>query len=876
MNTANHGIRHAGAFAILAGLALAPTMTLAEQEVLEEIVVTAQKREQSLRDVAVSITAVGGERIRELDILNFEDLERVTSGLQLIRLDPRNVAISNRGVYFDPESGTEPSVDIYLNGVRQRSDNIFGALYDVGQVEILRGPQGSLQGATSPAGAIIINTAKPNLDETDGYLQTSINDIGYNVQGAVSVPLASGKAAMRLAFYDDGNDQSEIINRKTGRLQDVETSSARLSVELGLRDDLVASFSYQHLDQTLYGTPQIEGSRASLAITSDKTMAVPCAVFAPPPHLTQRCPQTIAEDDNTAFANSDTSSNRRADIYTLNVEWDLGNGANLTYVLGYTDSTKSARTEYDLSSNLPLQLHLATGSGVITDTDYQTHQATKTVVDAWSHELRYASQGRSFWNYLFGLYVFDQETINDFLAYSTSARYIPFSLPGTQQPLFDPIPLTGLPPALGIPDDTTVTLTGGHIEGINFATSGSIPYNREIFALFTSHQFQLSDATRLEASLRWQEIEGFQQSDILFDRFHQEDKISIQGATGTVTVAGQPSTNDALTNAAVAAAAQGVLTGTKARIEATRLVAIAERHQNTKNDAVTGTLSLSHDFNAEFSGFVSYNRGYRDGGVSVNPGASLGDEYLLYDSEEVDAFEVGIKSLLGGRAEVNAIFYYQVFDGFLGFVRGVTYMPAIDPATGRPPTAPLLLAGGLVFNSDMTALGIDVDWRVLAGDKLTLGGSFNYNQSEYDNAEIPCNIREPGEVLGYCTYSGRVAGSPELQFSVFAEFVHSLSYGDFFIRSNTKYSGGILSTRAVEFGTDPGESDSYVLSDLFIGLRALDGKWEVSGFVKNLADDRASLDLYNPGHPEFDPLGYFTEVNRLPPRTFGVRVKYDF
>ena len=875
MSTANHGTRHLVAFTILAGLALASAMTLAEQEVLEEIVVTAQKREQSLRDVAVSITAVGGERIRELDILNFEDLERVTSGLQLIRLDPRNVAISNRGVYFDPESGTEPSVDVYMNGVRQREDNVFGALYDIAQVEILRGPQSSLQGATSPAGAIIINTAKPNLDEVDGYLQTSIADIGYNVQGALSVPLVSGTAAMRLAFYDDENDQSEIINRKTGRLQDVETYSARLSIELALQDDLVASFSYQYLDQTLYGTPQIKGQRDSLAAPADPPVEVACAVWPPPPRLTQRCPQTITEGDNAAFANSDTFSTRRADIYTLDVQWDLGNGANITYVLGYTDSTKSARTEHDLSSNLPLQNHLATLGGVITDTDYQTHQTTTTVLDAWSHELRYASQGRSFWNYLFGLYVFDQETATDFRAYNTRARYIPFVDPITQQQQFPPIPLKGLSKQ-GIPDGTVVTLTGGHIEGLNFATRGSIPFDREILALFTSHEFQLSDATKLEAALRWQEIEGFQQSDILFDSYYQEDNISIQNAKGTVTVAGQPSTDEALVSAAVAAAAAGVLASTKARIAATRLIAIAERHQKPKNDAVTGTLSLSYDFNDEFTGFVSYNRNYRDGGVSVNPGAALADEYLLYDSEEVDALEVGIKSLLGGRAEVNAVFYYQAFDGYLGFVRGVTYMPAIDPATGQAPAAPLLLAGGLVFNGDMTSMGIDVDWRALAGDKLTFGGSLNYNQSEYDDAEVPCNVREPGEVLGYCTYNGRVAGSPELQFSVFAEFVHSLSFGDFFIRSNTKYSGGILSTRAVDFGTDPGETESYVLSDLFIGLRALDGKWEVSGFVKNLADDRADLNLYNPGDPEYDPAGYFTEVNRLPPRTYGIRAKYDF
>ena len=87
------------------------------EAVLEEIIVTGTKRVQNLRDVAATVNVVSGARLDDLNILTFEDLERVTSGVVLSRPNPRNTTISIRGVYYDPESGAASAVDVYQNGV---------------------------------------------------------------------------------------------------------------------------------------------------------------------------------------------------------------------------------------------------------------------------------------------------------------------------------------------------------------------------------------------------------------------------------------------------------------------------------------------------------------------------------------------------------------------------------------------------------------------------------------------------------------------------------------------------------------------------------------------------------------------------------------
>lgn len=819
---------------------------------LEEIVVTAQKRTQNLSDVAASISVVTGTHLDEYNILTFQDLERISAGLTLTQANPRNVTISLRGVTVDPESGTAAGVDVYQNNVTQRGDNIFGAIYDMERVEVLRGAQGSVQGATSPAGAIVLHTKRADLDEFRGYAQGTYGEgnKGLNLQAALSVPIIKDQLAFRIAVYNDNNDANNITNITTGNVQDRKSTSFRGSLRWKPTENLDINLVHQKNDEEILGTPAVEGTRSGANAFAAGSPGVPCVALARVPNLS--C-VSLTPKDNTALAANDAFSNREADVTTLNLDWTLGRH-QLSYVFGKTESTKTSRTENDVSNNLPLQnFFYQSALQVMTDTTYRTHQGTTTQVDADVHELRFASVDNESWNYMAGIYYQDQKTTTRFDAWVTSARYIPLrTLNGPRTP---------------------INFTGGHIEGINFSTGGVIPFNAKTTAVFTAHSFQFNEKATVEAAVRYQKIEQLRISDILYGQISQMDKISVQGATATT----KDASATMLPDTQAAATATAFITGTIGGISsAFPLIGVPPAYQSAKPDAITGSVGFKYDFSDNFKSYVSWNRAFRAGGISITPGEALAVNNLLFNDETSDSIEIGAKMVfLDGKAEVNVAVFHQIFDGFLGYVTDLTYVrtPIVDAALADQPAAEAL-AGGLVYNADATFSGVELDWRVLFGSNYQMGGSVNYIKAAFDNASVPCNIRTGDEQLGRCTSSARVPGSPEISANLFAEYTLPIGAMNFFVRGNAKYNGGIVATRAVlDQAKGPGETNSFVLVDVFVGVNH--NNWEVSVWAKNLLGDDSLLDLTNPGD-NFDVNNDFREVRRQQERGFGLTGRFNF
>lgn len=821
------------------------TPAYAQEIALEEIIVTAQKRAQNIRDVAATINVVSGTQLSDYSIVDFKDIERITSGIKLTQANPRNATISVRGVNFDPESGTAAAVDVYQNDVVQRSDSIFGAIYDVDQIEVLRGPQGSVQGATSPAGAILIHTTKPNLSKYDGYIQANYGDgnNAFNLQGAMSIPLAKDKAGLRIAAYDDTNNLTNVLNIGTGNIQESKITSLRASLRWLINDNVELNLSHQDTDSRIMGTPPVIGSRNG-ASAFGGVFGIPCGIVQGFGLGGPGC-TTLTEGDNSALAANDTFTEKDIQMTTLNLDWKVGENHRLTYVYGKTESSKVSRTENDISSNFELgQAFTRFGLGVQNDTDYLTHQGTTTTVDTDIHELRISSIDNPVWNYMFGVYSRDQDTSTRFKAWNTSANYIPLGAVANSP--FSPI-----------------VFTGGHIEGINFATGGTIPFNSETTAFFTSHNFQLNEKTRIDAALRYQEIERFNTTDILFDGFNQPERISIQGIQA---FSRSPLIPPAFVPSIANGIAQQVLQGTLAAISSTNIQSIAPEFQSRDTDEVTGSLSIKHDFSDKTTVYLAYSRAFREGGISVTPGSPLTATDLLYDDESSNIIELGAKMVyLDGALEVNTALYKQDFDGYLNFTRNLDFV--------APDGSIRALTGGLVSNADATFTGIDIDWRAALNERLTAGGGLSYVKAKFDNALVPCNIRQPGQQIGRCASNARVPGAPELTANLFAEYSRPMGSIDFFARGNAKYNDGIVATRAVEFGTSPGETDSFILLDVFLGVRKED--WEVSIWAKNLTNDDSLLDLSNPGD-DFDVNSEFRAIFRQQERSFGLSARLNF
>jgi iron complex outermembrane recepter protein len=176
-----------------------------------EIIVTAQKREENLQDVPVSIQAIGSRRLDQLNIADFADYVKQLPSVSFNTSQAGGYVIYMRGVATGGDgnhSGSLPSVGVYLD--EQPVTTIGGALdvhiYDIARIESLAGPQGTLYGASSQAGTIRIITNKPDLTATYGRVDGELNTVahggmGGSLEGMLNVPVADRIAFRGVAFY---------------------------------------------------------------------------------------------------------------------------------------------------------------------------------------------------------------------------------------------------------------------------------------------------------------------------------------------------------------------------------------------------------------------------------------------------------------------------------------------------------------------------------------------------------------------------------------------------------------------------------------------------------------------------------------------------
>jgi outer membrane receptor protein involved in Fe transport len=191
-----------------------------------EIIVTAQKREENLQDVPISVQAIGTRRLDQLNISNFEDYTKQLPSVSFQTIQPGSTTVYMRGVATGGDgnhSGSFPSVGFYLD--EQPITTIGGTLdvhiYDIARIESLAGPQGTLYGASSQAGTIRIITNKPELGVTTGRIDGELNkvahgDMGGALEGMINLPLGERMAFRASAFYQrDGGYIDNVAGSRT-------------------------------------------------------------------------------------------------------------------------------------------------------------------------------------------------------------------------------------------------------------------------------------------------------------------------------------------------------------------------------------------------------------------------------------------------------------------------------------------------------------------------------------------------------------------------------------------------------------------------------------------------------------------------------------
>jgi iron complex outermembrane receptor protein len=177
---------------------------------LEEIVVTANKREESIQEVPMSVTAFTSEFFKDSGVTNLAGLEQYTPSLKITSgTDSNSTSIRIRGIgSVGTNAGIDPSVGMFIDGVYQgRAGMSIGDLIDIQRVEILRGPQGTLYGKNTAAGAISIITQPPSPDAFESTVEATYNtDERVELRGMVNVPFGDSGNAMRLTGYGTDGD----------------------------------------------------------------------------------------------------------------------------------------------------------------------------------------------------------------------------------------------------------------------------------------------------------------------------------------------------------------------------------------------------------------------------------------------------------------------------------------------------------------------------------------------------------------------------------------------------------------------------------------------------------------------------------------------
>ena len=186
----------------------APGVALAQAGELEEITVTATKRAESIMDVPLAISAMSGEFIRDANLNDIKDLISFSPGITGNSKDSFLDFVSVRGIRtIDFGNGGDPSVSLYKNGLYQgRTGSAVSSLYDIERSEVLRGPQGFLFGRNSVSGAINTITAKPDLDNSGGYVELDAGERGVlTFEGAINIPV-SDAFGLRVSGYHSEED----------------------------------------------------------------------------------------------------------------------------------------------------------------------------------------------------------------------------------------------------------------------------------------------------------------------------------------------------------------------------------------------------------------------------------------------------------------------------------------------------------------------------------------------------------------------------------------------------------------------------------------------------------------------------------------------
>ena len=790
------------------------------QPSLTEIIVTAQKREQNIQDVPISVIALSGQQLKDAGVTDIKNLQALAPGLTVTSTTSENVTTARiRGIgTVGDNPGLESSVGIVIDGVyRPRNGVGFGDLGEIQQIEILEGPQGELFGKNNDAGVINIVTKRPS---TTFGVTAEVTGGNYNdkeANASITGPVGDIAAARFYVGYQK-RDGFLDVNDGLGPNTDNRTDDRNLYTMRGqflLTPSDAVNFlvigDYSKRNESCCGAVQTSdgppGSPSPYQIIN-ALAGVPA--LGGTPGATGIAAPPLSSSSRLAWSNQPVVQQIRDTGISAELNWDLG-FAKLTSITAWRDNTILAGNDVDYTGIDIVQE--PSGEGNMTD----FKQA--------SQEIRLAGKsGALDWlvGGFFSSEILDTNTAiyagNDFDLYLSGVATAGTDFPLTYQ-------LTGSPPGSLFKPGVSGEADWYH------QTSKS-------YAFFTNETYNIAQGLDLTAGLRFTSEKKSANSN-----FDNPDGGSACGQLiphlGTLPAG----TAEALLFLGCTSVFNPFFGG-------------QSTSQSLSEGNVSGTVKLSYRFNEDVMAYASWANGYKAGGINLSrvadPVTLVPDFDTEFPRETVQSYEVGIKSMLANRTlRLNASIFDQQYTNFqlntfnglvfvVSSIRKVESKGAEFDTAWATPVSGLSLGGGVTYAfTNITEFGDSAS--LFAPDLAT----------SLDRLNNRLSFAPLWSGVASATYTVPLTGTLQFRGSVSEKY-------------NSSYNtGSDLDPRKLQ--------GAYGLLNGRLGIGSQDGKWAVELWGSNITNK-----LYY--QVAFDAPFQPNQIDAFlaDPRTFGVTARVKF
>ena len=686
--------------AMLVPAAYAQTAQAEEDSGNEPIIVTATLRAMDVQDIPLAVTAVAPEALERQGINDIKNLASISPSfnIQSSQTETQGTSIKIRGVgTTGNNTGLESSVGVFIDGVYQSRPGVaLGDLVDLERLEILRGPQGTLFGRNTSAGALNVSTKRPSLSEVEGFANASYGNYNFmNLQAGVSVPVATDVAGVRL---------SGTWRKRDGYLKTPAGVESNDRDRYMLRGQLYIEPNADVSIRLLADYAKTDEQCCEAVIVRETELA---PFFAANGLLSDGVDQSgMSALKNLSINGGPYLDGSKQWGTSAELKWDLG-GVKLTSITAYrkfdTNSTTvggfTANDTYTVGNGAP-----TSRAGILPSGDH---------IKTFTQELRL--QGTAFNDHLDWLLggFYSSEKIR---ADQTMTLNADFQKTGSA---FNFGPATAVGPPAGFGSNPLFTLTAFGNAGVPVNANGNYAENRFLqdaksWSVFTHNVINFTDKLSLTLGARYVN----ETKDASFNQ--------LAGTTGAGASACQASVNGVLSGAVPAPARAGLIgincfpfaTSVALTAPAALGGGLASRWlplprqwtQEFKDDEITYTAQLGYKANEDLLLYAGYSHGFKSGGFNLDPqSATLQNSAAIlagqtttrvyadpsFKSEKVNQIEVGVKATLFGGIKANlALFDMKMSDFQVLEFTGVQFL-TFNVNSARSTGAELELFGKL-------------------------------------------------------------------------------------------------------------------------------------------------------------------------------------